>query len=170
MAVAVSWTPTKQDVRLAARTARVSAPFAARHGIRLAWSLFLAVLIVLQLLGVHAWPAMGGAVTFLVLGAVLQDRSAWWRPSIRQPADAVLSADEIRLNRRHAHPWSAVRFAVETAEQFVLVSATERTRFLAYLPKRAIEDPAAVRSVLAGRTEVRTGRPGVPGRPDGLSP
>lgn len=154
MPVTVRWTPTKQDVRLAARTARLSASFAARHGIRLVWGLILAVLVVLQLLGVHAWPVMSAPVTFLVLGLVLQDRPAWWRPSVQEPADAVLTADELRLTLRHTYPWSAVRYAVETADQFVLVSAKEPTRFVAYLPKRAIEDPAAVRSFLAGRTTV----------------
>ncbi|HEY6746177.1 MAG TPA: hypothetical protein VI357_10730 [Mycobacteriales bacterium] len=155
--MAVRWTPTKQDVRLAARTARLSAPFRARQGIRLAWGLILAVLVVLQLLGLHAWPAMGAPITHLVLSPVLQDRLAWLRPSVRQPAEADLTTAEVRLNRRHGYPWSAVRFAVETADQFVLVSAKEPTRFVAYLPKRAIEDPVAVRSFLAEQKEVRPG-------------
>lgn len=46
---------------------------------------------------------------------------------------------------------------VETAEQFVLVSAKERTRFVAYLPKRAIEDPVAVRAFLTREKPVRSG-------------
>ena len=150
------WTPTKQDVRLAARTARLSAPFLVRNRSRLALALILGLLVVLQVAGLHVWPAMSTPITFLVLSAG-QDGTAWLRPSVRAPAEAVLTEDEIRLNRRHAWPWSAVRFVVETDQQYVLVSAKERTRFVAYLPKRAIEDPAAVRALLAAEREVRPG-------------
>ena len=155
--VVVRWTPVRREVALAARTARRSAPFAVRHGVQLASELFLVVLVVLQALGLHVWPAMGVPVANLLLNATMQDRVAWLRPAIQQPAEAVLDGDGIRLNRRHAYPWSAVGSVVETAEQFVLVSVKERNRFVAYLPKRAIEDLDLVRAALEEHGDVRPG-------------
>ena len=164
--ITARWTPTQQDVRLAVRAARLSGPFRVRHAMQLRALVVLAVIGTLVLLG---WllldrfvaSALAAPFALLLASPYVQDQGGWGTVYARQPVEATLAEDELRHTGTGAvrfvssWPWTAFRYAVETPDQFVLVGHRDRSGFVPYLPKRALEDPDAVRAWLAARLEVR---------------
>lgn len=161
------WTPTAAEVRRAVAAARRSAPFPVRYAAQLGALVLLVVILGLLLLARlvldrFVGSALAAPVALLVIGSWFQDRGIWWsNVYVRQPVEATLTDDELRhtgtgaVRFASSWPWTAFRYAVESPDQFVLVGAKEKTGFVPYVPKRALDNPAAVREFLAGRMPVR---------------
>lgn len=162
MPVVLRWTPTIQDVRQASRTARLALPFAVRNATRLAGLVIAAVVVAVSLLWYPIWGALGGSFGVILVGSFFADRAPWaGNVYVRQPCEATLTADELRLvgtgvvRFTSVWPWSAFRYALESDEQFVLVGAKERSGFVPYVPKQP-DTQDQVRQVLAGRLDIRS--------------
>jgi hypothetical protein len=153
--VELRWTPELYDLVDAFEARRYALGFRRRE-LMLAWlCLVVAVVfflftllapgVVLVLIGlVLAFPPTGRIMARRTL------RRLWAaNPSLAEPAEATLSDDGVR--RRAADDetswdWSAFPVWIETPELFVLSQSEKRYGSFVSLPKRAVDDPADVRT------------------------
>jgi hypothetical protein len=89
---------------------------------------------------------------FVLLGNRITTRAVWRNPLVRQPVEAVVTPQALRMTGPNATTdwrWQSFTRAVETERSFVLLSnpdgpAGRKAQLFCYLPKAAAPHPMEV--------------------------
>ncbi|HST67692.1 MAG TPA: YcxB family protein [Mycobacteriales bacterium] len=150
--VVLRWTPTRADLDDAlAVYRRTMGPRVLIFTYFPAFALLLlAAALILVDQPLFAAVTAAGAAVFAVFANRINNRAVWRNPLVRQPAEAVVGPDALRMSSPTATTeWKWVSFsrAVETPRSFVLLGRPfagpgKRNLMFCYLPKAALAHPA----------------------------